>query len=105
MNRGRHKKNNISKVDNIKKNLLLCYNAKNLDKWKNFTLEELKYLIKETFRQQEYYARMFDKPMRKVDLSIYERYWSTGMTEGGIDWELTKEGYGEWCYLMSKLCN
>lgn len=43
--------------------------------------------------------------MRKVDLSIYERRWSTGITDGGIDWTLTKEGHGEWCYLMSKLYN
>lgn len=105
MNRGRHKKNNISKIDNTKKYLLLSYGAKNLDKWKNFTLEELKSLIKETLRQQEDYAQKFGKPVRKCDLSIYERRWSVGRTDGGINWELTKEGHDEWYYLMSKLCN
>lgn len=74
MNRGRHKKNNISKINNTKKYLLLGYNAKDLNRWKNFTLEELKCLIKETFRQQEEYAQKFNRPIRKVDLSIYERH-------------------------------
>lgn len=100
MNRSRHKKNNISKI-----NLLLDYNAKDLNKWKNFTLEELKCLIKETFRQQEEYAQNFNRPIRKCDLSIYERDWCAGRTDGGISWNYTKEGYEEWRNLMEKLCN
>lgn len=98
MNRGRHKKNNISKINNAKKCLLLEYNAKDLNKWKNFTLEELKCLIIETFEQQENFTK-------KVDLSIYERNWHTGRTNGGIDWYLTKEGYYKWQDLMIKLKN
>lgn len=92
MNRGRHKKNNT------KKYLLLGYNAKDLNKWKDFTLEELKCLIKETSKQQENYTK-------KVDLSVYERDWSASQICGGIDWDLTEEGYSKWYNLMIKLKN
>lgn len=105
MNRGRHKKNNISRINNTKKYLLLDYNAKDLNKWKDFTLEELKYLIKETSKQQEDYSKIFNKPLRKVDLSLYERNWSAGRSSGGINWALTKEGHNKWRNLMCKLYN
>lgn len=99
MNRGRHRKKNISKETFLKH-----YGARNLEKWKDFTLKELERLVEETLRQQEDYAQKFGRPVRKCDLSLYERRWSIGMTEGGINWELTKEGHNEWCYLMTKLC-
>lgn len=99
MNRGRHKKNNT------KKHLLISYNAKDLNKWKNFTLEELKCLIRETFKQQEDYAQRLNRPMRKIDLSIYERDWCTCKMDGGIDWDLTEEGQVKWHNLMLKLYN
>ena len=98
MNRGRHKKNNISEVNNTKEYLLLSYNAKDLNKWKYFSLEELKCLIKETSKQQENY-------IKKVNLSIYERDWCAGRLRGGIDWHLTEEGYSKWYNLMITLRN
>ena len=103
MNRGRHKKNNISKIDNIKKYLLLNYGAKNLDKWKNFTLEEVQWLIDETHRQQQKYALDHGKRQKRCNLSIYEDNCAASKYIGGIRWSDTPIGFDNCEKLMSKL--
>lgn len=98
MNRGRHKKNQTRKEE-----LLVLNGAKDLRKWKNFTLDEIKWLINETIKQQREYAQERNIHAIPCCLEIYENNFSTDVRTGGINWENSEKGYIECCKILGKL--
>lgn len=97
MNRGRHKNGEQKR----KKKILLTYGAKNLEKWKHFTINELEWLIEETIKQQA--TRNYILSTEFCDLSIYENDCTACKREGGIDWSETNEGFYKCQKILYKL--
>lgn len=98
MNRGRHKNNQARKEE-----LLILNGAKDLKRWKNFTLDEIKWLINETIKQQKEYAQERNICAPLCCLSIYEDDFYTSVRTGGITWENSEKGYVECLKMLSKL--
>lgn len=98
MNRGRHKNNQARKEE-----LLVLNGAKDLRKWKNFTLDEIKWLINETIKQQKEYAQERNIYARPCCLNVYENDFSACVRTGGITWENSEKGYTECRKMLSKL--
>lgn len=96
-NRGRHKNN-----EQERKNILLRkYGARNLEKWKHLTIDEIEWLIKETIRQQM--SRSFIINSNLCDLSIYEKDSGACKRVGGINWDETNIGFYESAKILHKL--
>ena len=98
MNRGRHKKNQARKEE-----LLVLNGAKDLKKWKNFTLDEIKWLINETIEQQREYAQKRNIYAISCCLNVYENDFSASVRTGGINWNDSEKGYTECCKILRKL--
>lgn len=98
MNRGRHKKNQTRKEE-----LLVLNGAKDLRKWKNFTLDEIKWLINETIKQQKEYAQKRNIHATSCCLSVYENDRGASVRTGGITWENSEKGYRGCCKILYKL--
>lgn len=96
-NRGRHKNGEQER----KKKILLTYGAKNLEKWKHFTLNELEWLIKETIKQQASYN--YSPTNGRCNLSIYENDCAACKRSGGINWSETNEGFYKCQKILYKL--
>lgn len=97
MNRGRHKNGEQER----KKKILLTYGAKNLEKWKHFTLNELEQLITETIKQQV--TRNYILATKFCDLSTYENNYAACRSRGGIDWDKTNKSFYECQNILHKL--
>lgn len=98
MNRGRHKKNQARKEE-----LLVLNGAKDLRKWKNFTLDEIKWLINETNKQQREYAQKRNIHVIPCCLEIYENNFSADVRTKGINWENSEKGYTKCRKILCKL--